>query len=741
MIAEERRLERACLIGAALATVVFALAAFWELADTFGAGHFASASAVCTSAENMWRWGVLGPVPHAIAAPPLPAEFYCHHPWGIFWVSALFMKLFGHHAWACRLPAVLQSVLTVPVLYLAGRAIWSPVAGATAALSFVALPIALSFSDFNSLEVPVIFGVTLSIWGYARFRQSYRKRFAALALGGIFYAICCDWAAIFFAAAWFGALFVIVIALGRWTARAARGKVAALWGLGIALCAIAIGGHLYVFAQLGQLDELRHSGDVRSTGSNLPLAAVLAARKFWIDVSFTGLAITLGKLALPVLVARVLVRRSDVEALPLAVFAMAALQYVVFKQGADIHIFWPHYFALYFAFGWAALVQSALDVQPFVARKWPGFSRKAGHFAARFGAQSPYHTALAVGTLVPILIFPDGLRALGYAHRSGGRFNENGHLTKPDKDKVAALEWLTARMANPSGVSLHPGMRQSLWVDWSLQRPVSTAMRWPSGPASASARDRYYIADLRFMGPNEQEALVRGTAPLVVGPFLQIDRAAPPTPLTAFAVQRVAPSWLEEYWVSGSHALRQITPDPYATWELRDRFGLTPNEPPATPPLGYEQLRIAHNIAVSRGDAITAAHLRGQALVGILRGPSESFQNGDAYLGTRLERDGSLVATLYFSSAGPDESEPELFVRSSIKDGALASLVPKDTLAAEVGMPFVIPTSRWKRDYIYSSVTEVIARIGSEVWTASFRSTRGSGAPLPPNQFEVLYLE
>jgi hypothetical protein len=604
MVHGEARLERACQIAAALASVVFALAAFWEVADSFSAGHFASASAVCTSAENMWRWGVLGPVPHLLTRPPLHSDFYCHHPWGIFWVSALFMKVFGHHAWACRLPAVLQSVLTVPALYLAGRALWSPIAGAVAALSFAALPIALSFADFNSLEVPVIFGVTLSIWGYAQYRRGYRKRFAALALGGILYAVCADWAAIVFAATWFGSLFVIVILLGRWTARAERRQIATLWGLGIALCALAIGAHLYVFEQLGQLDELRHQGDIRSTGSNLPLAIVLAARKFWIEVSFTGLAIALGKLALPVLALRVLLRRSDLEALPIAVFAMAAFQYVVFKQGADIHVFWPHYFALYFALGWAGLVQSGLDALPYLSRKFPGIASKV----ARWGPLFPAYLALSLGALVPVLIFPDGLRALGYAHRSGGRFNENGHLIKPDKDKVAALEWLSGRMANGSGVTLHPGMRQSLWVDWSLQRPVSTTPRLPSG--AWTPRDRYYIADVRFMSAPEQELLVRGTAAVIVGPFLAIDRAAPVAPLSAFAIQRVSPSLIEAYWVSSSHALRRIEPDPYATWEWRDRFGLTPNEPPEAAPHSFEQLRIAHNIAVSRADVAAAARYR-----------------------------------------------------------------------------------------------------------------------------------
>ncbi len=64
-------------------------------------------------------------------------------------------------------------------------------------------------------------------------------------------------------------------------------------------------------------------------------------------------------------------------------------------------------------------------------------------------------------------------------------------------------------------------------------------------------------------------------------------------------------------------------------------------------------------------------------------GPTAEFPNGDAYLGTRLESDGSLVATMYFSSAGPDDTEPELFVRSRIVDGAFASWCPEIRWAAE----------------------------------------------------------
>jgi len=723
----DRRLERVCQAVAALASVGFAAAAFWELADTFAAGHFAAASAVCTAAENMWRWGVAAPVTHALAQAPAQSEFYCHHPWGIFWVSALFMKVFGHHAWACRLPGALQSAFTVPALYLAARSLWGPVPGAVAALSFAVLPIALSFSGYNALEVPAIFGTVLAIWGYARFRQSYRARDAALSVAGLVYGICADWPVVVFGALMLGAIFCSVFLLSRWTAPADRRRSAAYWGLAVGLCALAVGGHLYAFAHLGQLDEFLAQGGRRSAGVDTPLALVLAARKFWIEVSFTSLAIALGKLALPVLGLRLIARRNELEALPLAVFAMALFQYLVFKQGADVHIFWPHYFALYFSLACAALAQTALDLARLLARKWP-----------RLSGLWPAYLALGIGTLLPLAILPDGLRALRYAHRSGGRFNENGRVIRPDKDKVAALEWLTRRWAPNAGVTLHAGMRQSLWVDWALQRPVSTVTRLPSGPPTE--RERYYVADLRFMSGAEQDTLAQHFALTALGSFLAIDRRAPAGALEAFEIERVEPSQLESYWVSSSHAQRNIRPDPYLTWELRDRFEMTPNLPPSEPPRTSEQRRIAHNIAVSRGDTPGATRLLEALLGDADRSAARGFGSDNTLLGTRLEHGTSLVFSVYVRAAGPDPREPELSLHSRVTAAPGGSLVDRDLARAEVGVPFTIPANRWKAGYVYSAVSEIIRRIGSERWSAAVRTREADGIRTSA-EFELLQLE
>jgi len=721
-------LERVCRALVCLISLGFALAAFWELNAPFGAGHFASAAAVCAAAENMWRWGTAAVATRYSLTPPLPSDYYCHHPWGIFWVSVPFVKLFGHHEWACRLPAALESAFTPAVLYAGARRIYGPVAGVAAAAAFAVTPIALSFADFNSLEVPVIFGTAVAIWGYARFRAEYRRRDAALALAGLGYAVCCDWAGVFFAAAFLGSVFVSSFVLRRWVSRVDHRRVATFWGLALALCALIVGAHLAYFQSVGQINELISQGNLRSAGSQLPLSLVLHARKFWIEVSFTSLGIGLGKLALPLIALRALLRRSDVEALPLAVFAMALAQYVAFKQGADIHIFWPHYFAEYLAFACAALV---FTLQQLAERTWLWLRGS--------GSVWPGYAALGIGLIVPGVILPDGLRALSYAHRTGGRFNENGHLTKPDRDKAAALAWLSERMATGTSVLLHPGMKQSLWVEWALRRPARTVTALPQSPQWGP--ERYYIADLRFMSPAEQESLVHGFAASALGPFLAVDRAHGPAPLQAFSLVPHEPSAFQAYFTSSSHALYRVEPDPYATWEMRDRFALTPNEVPHAAPLGFEQLRIAHNIAWSQGDVATAKKWLDALLVDSDHSVNNHFSDGSELLAARLERGSSLIFSLYFLAGPTDESEPEFAMHSLLLGAPPGSLVDKDLALQDVGMPFEIPSSRWKPGYVYASRTSVLRRLGRERWTGAFRSTKPATTRVSSAELTVLTLD
>lgn len=229
------QVERIARLVAAVASAWFFAAAAWEIAGPFGAGHVASSTAVAMAGENMWKWGILAPVTHYTAAAPALSEYYCHHPWGIFWVTALLVRVLGHHDFVCRLAPVVMSAATPPLLYALGRALWGPVAGAVSAVAFVVLPIALGFANFNALEVPVIFGVLLASWGLTRFLQTYRQRFLWTSWLGLGQALLSDWPAFVFAA-----LLLLLLAVrlmpgfnGRYYARLSV-RHAALWWAGAA---------------------------------------------------------------------------------------------------------------------------------------------------------------------------------------------------------------------------------------------------------------------------------------------------------------------------------------------------------------------------------------------------------------------------------------------------------------------------------------------------------------------------
>jgi hypothetical protein len=275
-------------------------------------------------------------------------------------------------------------------------------------------------------------------------------------------------------------------------------------------------------------------------------------------------------------------------------------------------------------------------------------------------------------------------------------------------------------------------------VDWALERPVRTVSSVPSTPANGL--DRYYIADLRFMSSAEQETLAQSFAMLALGPFVAVDRAAPKGPLHAFAILGREPNLVESYFVSGSHALESIVADPFLTWELRDRFGETPNDPPPAAPQGLEQLRIAHNIALARGDAAGAKHWLAALLAGVDRSRELHFKDGSRLLGTRLERGTSTLFYVYFQAGSANTAEQSLSVRSVVDSAPRFSLVPKDGLVQQVSMPFCIAPNRWKNGHVYASVTELLKRPGRERFYVSVRGVRSELVTVVPESNEVSLL-
>ncbi|HZO14647.1 MAG TPA: glycosyltransferase family 39 protein [Polyangiaceae bacterium] len=662
-MADETIERRLSLALTAVATAWFTLAAAWGLFGPPLAGHYASSASVGIIAENMLRWHIWGPVWEYTTAPPSPAQYYCHHPWGIFWTTAAFMNIFGRHDFICRLPAVLLSAATPPLLYLLGRAMWRPLAGAMAAAAFVVLPISLAFAHFNALEVPVIAYTTLGLWAWVRHRQTWKRRYLALALVAFSFALHADWPAY--------VLIAVLLAHGLFFPRGPRVRQhARAWVLTATLCVLTFVLYVYLFHRAGKLGDLIQSYEHRAGGEH-----ALAARRYWIELCFTKVALVLGVLATPI----VLVRAKK-EIAPLAVLVMATAQYLLFPQGADIHIYWPHYFAAYFALAMGALTATLFDRLK--------------------------HIALLL--LIPLLIIlRDGVPALAYARATGGRFNEKGLFIESEGDKIEFLRWLAPK----TSVALHASMKPNWSQVWSLGVPIHP-------------KSDILIADTRFLDPREQERLAANHHVVAVGPYWYTDRREPHAPIDAFSFTESEPKFFTWYFVDGTEPVRTLRPDPYLTWELRTHFA-QPAEQPREAPATFEEQRIAHNMAVARGHVEEAAALERRLELREPRQPLRVVGSTERpaveLLGVRYEPGVRPLLTLAFRAGAAVQDRP--IVKSQVIGPPIASTTMADPTIRDVAPPTPIPPARWREGFIYSQRIPIRKRPGRErftlVWGAS----------------------
>ncbi len=710
--------ERVARIVLLLATRWFTLAAAWERFGPLLAGHYASSASMGIIAENMLRWRIPGPVWEYTAQRPSPALYYCHHPWGIFWTTAALMKLLGRHDYLCRLAPVLLSAATPPLLYALGRALFRPLAGAIAAASFVVLPIALAFASFNALEVPVITWTLLALWGHVRLAQTGRRRHLLAALAGTFLALHADWPAYLLVGALlaFGVLRGYLLRPFFGPLKSER-RFAEWWVLTTTLATLTLALYLYLFQKSGKLDDFTGSYGLRSAGNAIPFARVLEQRRYWIELCFTPPAIALGKAGAIVAVIRLLWLRREHEILPLLVLFMATVQYVVFKQGADVHVFWPHYFAAYFALAMAQLGATVASI----AERVPALLARLKKRAAPLPSLRPAMIALGLGLLPVPIIARDGIPALRYARETGGRFNEKGLLIHSDGDKTAFLRFVEPTLPPRAPLEMHESMKTTWSQVWTLNgRPVAQNRPIPQRGKSSEP----YLADTRFLLDELQGDLAKSFHLTAVGPFWRVLPRENAAPIDAYAIVEREPSWWERYFISGTEPHREIVPDAHATWELRTHFDQRATLP-TEPPISLEHKRIAHNMALSTGDDGKAAALL-EEIEAALRPVHARYDDGTELLGTTFHEGACSMLTVILRAGGPTTADVQLAVRSKVTARATFSLTMADPTEREVGLPLPIAPKRWRKGFLYSDQVPIRKRPGTEVFRASFW-VRGRG--------------
>lgn len=715
------RLEARVSLGLALlASLSFGAFAAWEIAGPIHRGHFASSASMGIIAENMQRWGIVAPVWSYGAEAPRPADYYCHHPLGIFHTTALFFAVFGRHDFVCRLPAVVISTLTPLAIHALGRALFRPCAGAAAAWAFAVLPISLSFAAFNALEVPTIFWSTLTLLAWTRQRERPgRLRLAALGLAAAL-ALACDWPA-YVLVGCLAAIEIARAALLRGDARAAARDAALVLG-GVALASgLAV---LALFARWGQLDDLWSSAALRSASDRASFFHVLDRRRFWIELMFTSVGVGIGKAGAIVGLGRLwLAPHARELALP-ASLAMALFQYVAFRQGAEIHVFWPHYFALSFALATATLVATlAALLEPL---------RRAG----RLGAHPTWAIALASALLPLAAIGREGLIVADWARATGGRFSEKGALIESRADAVATLTALGRRLPRDVPVALHRSLDPSWAEVWALggrPTPLETSLR-----PDASAP--WVVADLTRLDREEVRALL---AERRVELYERVAVIGPGEGVTAYRFARSEPS-ARAWWLESAHSA-QLSPraDPFLAAELAAHYGLEV-APPEGEPGSRDALREAHNLALARGDAEAAARLYARALAGF-EPRDDRFDDGTTLVGVRLAGGVEPRLTLLFRAGAPARSGVVPHLRARLVEPVPGSLVSRDPAVRELLPPPLYPRSVWREGFLYDAVAPLLPRPGLEALSFSFEgpaAARPSAGPialpiaLPPLQAE-----
>jgi|CZKU01.1.fsa_nt_gi 4-amino-4-deoxy-L-arabinose transferase-like glycosyltransferase len=725
MKAHAPTIDRVARGVAIVASAWFAFAAAWGMFGIPGGGHIGSGSAAnVMAAEQMIRWKIMYPAwGWYNGDPPALGNYYCHHPFGLYYVSAALGWVFGHHDVLVHLPAVLMSAAIPPLLYGIGKERWGAPLGAVAAAGYSVVPIAVGFSNFWNLETISIFGSLLFFLGHSRHMTTRRTRYLVASLIGLATACSGDWVGYLLVAPTLGWAFLRAFVLPlRLTPRFRLEPYTRWWALSVTVAVASLVWWIWLFHHVNQIADWLNSGASRGGAHTddfrASLRATLDARKSWIEFSFTPLAIKIGKVAAPVCLVRWFVTRRDEETYSLGILFGASLQYVGFKEGADVHIFWPHYFAAYFALALAQL---------------------AGAIAAALGwlvgrvnrSRAPAVAAiagLALGLIPVAAMAHDGVSSLWVWRRTGGRYNDRGSPIESGIDELYVLKnVIRPRIARETRIDHYPSVGwgwEQLWTNEGEANAEAT----PSAGVASAPRPFWIGRGSRMSG--DEERRIAGAAHVrIYGDIWVVDEREGAGPVDAISLNEHEPSLVQWLLVDGTEPARSIgkSPDPWATWEWRTHLG-QPAALPAGEPTTLDELRISHNVAISQGDDTAAGRLLQRIKGQLDLGAATSFGQGVRLLGTRVTRGAQPKVESWFECTSP-MGDASFNVRSSVEARAPFSLIDPDPIDREMAYPPPISTKLWRPRFLYMTYAVLNHRIGRERYAGAWQSRDGSPAP------------
>jgi hypothetical protein len=684
------------------------------------------------AAEQILRWRSVYPAwGFYTGQPPEPSAAICHHPFGQYWISAAFLAVFGHRDFVVHLPPALMSAAIVPLLYGIAREKWGPAAGAVAAAAYVAIPIAVGFSQFLNLETFCIFGALLFFWGHSRHMATGKRRYMGASLAGACLACAGDWAGYLIllpTLAW--ALLRAFVLPARLTPRFKIAPYVRWWGLSVAIALGSLLLWLALFLKAGQIADWVGLAKHRGEDDGKALAVVLAARRSWIDFSFTPLAVRLGVVAAPAALLRWLVARHDEETYSLSLLFGAVVQYVAFPQGAGVHIFWPHYFAPYFALALAQLARSLGQGVELVARRFaPGPHARGEPTRTGTSTWAPWVT-LGLGLLPAVAMLHDSVRSLWVWRRTGGRYDAKGTLIVSNLDALAILDQVVNRATiRGTPIDVHRSIAWGWEHDWKYQGKKQDADK-PLAATPSAASHPFWIARASGLSTADQKATVALAHVRAYGDIWLVDQREPPAPLDAYSLNEREPNIVEWLLTDPTEPHRTVgdRPDPWLTWEWRTLLGQPAPEPSGTPK-DIDEARIAHNAAVLRGDEQSAEAWREKIEAQLDRTVTTKFDTGLQLIGVRRVDGVEPRIESWFVVAGAFAGDALFEVRSGVERRAALSLIPPDTIDRVMSGPESMPTKLWKTHCMYKTTAVLDHRIGVERYSGRWIPRDGSAVP------------
>ncbi len=700
------RTERVCNALATLGCIWFAFTAWLGVGAVPHGGHIgAGSAAIAMAAEASIRWHTVYPLyDWYVRVDPMPQSAYCHHPFGSFWVTRILLGIFGHRDFVPNLPAAIMSSLTPPLLYKIARQAWGPIAGVGAVAGFVLLPITVGFSVFHNLEVMTMFGGVLFFFGHTRYQKSGRSRDLVLSLLGALITTSGDWVGYLIMAPLLAVALFRAWILPSWATPVLKtARYHRWWALSVT---VAVGTLLLWVALFKHVDKLADwlaSAESRGGGAGdvHTLEKTLEARASWIDFSFTPLAILLGKLAVPIAVVRWLVRRTDEEMYSLAMLFAASVQYLAFRQGAEVHIFWPQYFGAYYAFAFAQLVATAEE-----GVRWTWTRIDAPRAAA--GARIAAFVTLGVPTL---LIGPDAVRSLKIWRETGGRYDDKGTLIRSHVDMLAVVaQVIKPNIHNEEHIGVHSSANWGWEHQWVLAAQADNADA-PSGSHP------FWVARASGLGGDRIKALASSQHIRIYGDTIVVATGDREQPVDAYSLHETEPNILQRMFTNDNEPVRTITnePDAFRTWEWRVHLE-QPAAQPTAQPADIDELRIAHNVAVTNGDADLAERLRERLVAQLDRQAETHFDGGAELIGVLVTSGVQRRLRVFIEATGPTKGDAYFQIRSHVVMKSPTSLIGADPTDREMAYPPPLSMKLWRKGFIYAIDCVMNHRIGLEAY-------------------------